>query len=466
MKKKIYDIIPSQNKPKKFSIGKIVPIEETISEIKKEPEIQELKENDFVEIKGEEGDKKTQKQKIIRKDFLEVSEKEKKYCKKKFSFKKQIIIAPILLVIIIFGLWFFSSAKKIIIEFIPVSEPFSLDVQVNLATSTNEFILPPDLSQTFIPVETINIEKDFKKEFLAEQVLVEEKAKGIIRVYNKSARSVSLVENTRFLSSSEPTQQFHAESKIVAPAGGYVDVPVIASGTGTEYNIDPCVFSLPGLRNFSPPQLYYDIYGKSFSKMEGGRKETILKITKESISNAQKELLVIARQEIESALQAEVGERYRIISDSIELELIGGNLLNVQEGQEIEKFVYQIKIRAKALIAKTENLLAFGKAYMIANMPNNKEFINESLEAVFPSESGGALAELRTKLKVSAKIHSIIDEESLKYIVKGRDKKEIIRYSTGICPDLSREPKVIFEPFWARKASLNPKQVEILIILE
>ncbi|MCX6738169.1 MAG: hypothetical protein NTY11_02020 [Candidatus Parcubacteria bacterium] len=465
MKKKIYDIIPPQNRPKEFSIGKIIPIKETILETKIEPE-SALKANDSIEIKIEEGGQKVQRQGIIKKDFLQVSKKEKDYQKKKFSFKKQIIIVPVLLAIIIFVFWFFSSAKKILIELVPVSEPFSLDVQINLATSTNEFILPPDLSQAFIPVETINIEKDFKKEFPAEQVLVEEKAKGVIRVYNKSTRNVSLVENTRFLSSSEPTQQFQAVSKIATPAGGYVDVPVIASGTGAEYNIEPCVFSLPGLRNFSPPQLYYDIYGKSFSKMEGGRKETIFKITKESTENAQKELLAIARQEIESALQTEAGKQYRIIGDSIELELIGSNLLNAQEGQEMEKFVYQIKVKAKALMAKTENLTVFGKAYMTANIPSNKEFINESLEAVFPSESGGALAELKTRLRVSAKIHSIIDEESLKEIVKGRDKKEIVRYSAGICPDLAKEPRVIFEPFWARKASLNPKQIEISIILE
>lgn len=450
MKKKIYDIIPPQNKSKEFDFGKVISAKRTMSEIK-----QESRENDFVETEV--------KEEVIRKDF---PEKQKNYQKKRFSFKKQIIIAPVFLAVILLVFWFFSSAKEITIKLTPVSELFSLETQIDLATSTSEFILPSDLSQAAIPVEIIEVEKDFKKEFPAEQVLVEEKAKGIIRVYNKGTRTVSLVENTRFLSSSEPTRQFHAESKIVVPAGGYIDVPVIASESGEEYNIEPCAFSLPGLRNFSPPQLYYDIYGKSSSKMEGGRKETILKVMRGSIDQAEKELLAIARQEIQSALQSEAGEEYRIIGDSIELELIGGNLLDAQENQEIEKFVYQIKVRTKALMAKKEDLLVFGRAYMTANIPSNKEFINESFDAAFSSESGGALAELKAKLEISARIHSIIDGQSLKEIVKGRDKKEIVRYSIGICPELAEEPEIIFKPFWARRASLNPKQVDILVILK
>ncbi|PIS34761.1 MAG: hypothetical protein COT37_00915 [Parcubacteria group bacterium CG08_land_8_20_14_0_20_43_9] len=362
--------------------------------------------------------------------------------------------------------WFFSSAKDITIELAPKTEDFSLEASLAITTSTSEFILPSDLSQTIIPVESIEIEKDFNKEFPAAQVLVEEKAKGIIRVYNKHTRNISLVENTRFLSSSEPTSQFHAETKIVAPMGGFVDIPVIASEAGEEYNIEPCVFSVPGLRNYSPPQLYYDVYGKSFSKMEGGRKETILKVTKEALENAQKELLASARKGIETFLQEEAGEGYRILGDSIEVELIDSGSLNAEEGQEIDRFVYRISVRAKALMAKTDYLLEFGSAYLANNIPNNKERVSQSIEVAFLAGAGGSLREFSAKVGVSSKVYSAIDAESIKAIVKGRSKKEIVRYSIGICPELKEQPKVIFNPFWARRASLGADQVKISVILE
>ncbi|MBU1045855.1 hypothetical protein KJ616_01900 [Patescibacteria group bacterium] len=449
MKKKIYDIIPPQKQPQRFIPERVISVKEEKEEkaemeSKKGVVIAETERKETTKVKGE------------------------NFPKAKKPLGRRIAAFLILVLIGVGVYWFFSSASAITIELAPAAELFSLEASVALATSTSEFMLPAELSQTVIPVELIEIEKEFNKEFPANPVSVEEKARGIIRVYNKHIRNISLVENTRFLSSSEPTRQFHAETKIVVPMGGYVDIPVIASEAGEDYNIEPCVFSVPGLRNFSPPQLYYDIYGKSFSKMEGGRKETIFKVTKESLDNAQKELLAVARREIESILQKEAGDDYKILGDSIELELIEGNPLNVQEGQEIDKFVYHIAVKAKALMAKKDNLLEFGRAYLSANMPGNKELVDKSLDPVFLSESGGILTGLEAKLKVSAQIYSIIDEESLREIVKGRNRSEIARYTMGICPELVKQPKVIFNPFWARKASLNlnANQVEISVIFK
>ena len=442
MKKKIYDIIPPQKQARKFISEKIISAE---------------REKPTTESRGKVNIVETSRPEIIKKENFQ---------KERRPLKRGTAILLIFIIIIAGGYWFFFGANKITVEIAPATELFAIEASVALSTSTSEFILPAELSQTAIPVESIEIEKEFNKEFPAEQVPVEEKAQGTIRVYNKSSRNISLVENTRFLSSSEPTRQFHATTKIAVPAGGYADIPVIASEVGEEYNIEPCIFSVPGLRNYSPPQLYYDIYGKSFSKMEGGRKETVAKITKGSLDIAQKELLTVARQQIISVLQGEAGEGYKIFGDSIELELIEGSPLNVQEGQEVDKFGYRINVKATALMAKTNNLLEFGKAYLIANIPSNKKSIDKSLDTIFLSESGGILTGLEAKLKVSAQIYPTIDEESLREIVKGRSKSEIARYATAICPELARQPKIIFNPFWARKASLNANQVKISIILE
>jgi len=200
--------------------------------------------------------------------------------------------------------------------------------------------------------------------------------------------------------------------------------------------------------------------------MEGGRKETILKVTKEALENAQKELLASARKGIETFLQEEAGEGYRILGDSIEVELIDSGSLNAEEGQEIDRFVYRISVRAKALMAKTDYLLEFGSAYLANNIPNNKERVSQSIEVAFLAGAGGSLREFSAKVGVSSKVYSAIDAESIKAIVKGRSKKEIVRYSIGICPELKEQPKVIFNPFWARRASLGADQVKISVILE
>ena len=298
-KKKIYDIIPPGKKEKTLGISK--------KKSKKRP----------VAITN----RKEEKQHSV------------------FSKKKALII-PVLIIFAIIIYWFFSSATEIRIELSPHIDNLTLDTSVLFSTSSSKLLLSPtNLSGTIIPILPVEIEKTFTKEFSSSEVSVEEKAKGVIRIYNKHTRIISLVEGTRLLSSGEPSRQFHIEKKVSIPIGGYIDADVVASETGEEYNIEPCVFSVPGLRNFSPPQLYYDIFGRSFSNMEGGRKDIAHKITQEGLGNARKQLLGIAHKEIKTALENEAGPDFQILENGIELEFIEGKALNAKEGQEIDVFI-------------------------------------------------------------------------------------------------------------------------------
>jgi len=392
-----------------------------------------------------------------------------------FRQKRKLLFSLILFLIIGFGAyWFISTAKIIKINLFPKIEPFTLNTSVTFSTSDAEFSLPSsDLSQTVIPATPVELEKTFTKEFFSSEVTAEEKAKGTIRVYNKYSRTVTLVQGTRFLSSSEPTKQFHSTKKISIPAGGYIDVPVIASEPGKNYNIEPCVFSIPGLRNYSPPQLYYDVFGKSFSKMEGGRSETIRKITKEDLDNAKETLWGLAQQQIKPVLQEKVGSDFIILGDSVKIELLSSGLMNAEEGQEAKSFVYQIKTKATALKAETSAVRKFAKEYVVSNLPGHKDFVESLLAVNFvgkKEQSTEDLSEAKTKLnanlEIIAKVYSEIDENSLREIIKGRDKKDIARYALEVCPDLVKPPIIEFVPFWARKASLTPEKVEIKTIFE
>lgn len=395
--------------------------------------------------------------------------------KRAFVFsKKKVLCLPVLIIISAIVYWFFSTAATVKIELFPRLEALTLETTVLFSTSSSEFVLSPsDLSQTIIPAIPVETEKTFTKEFPSSEVSVEEKAQGTIRVYNKHSRTVSLVEGTRFLSSSEPTRQFHAQKKIVISAGGYVDIPVIASEPGEEYNIEPCVFSVPGLRNFSPPQLYYDVFGKSFANMEGGRKDIIRKVSQESLENAREQLLEIAGREIKAALENVAGSDFEILDNSIELKLIEEGAVNAKEGQEINTFVYQIKVKATGLKAQTSFLLEFAKEFVASNLAAHKDFVEGSLIVRFLSEeervAGGMVAEgteIKADLEISTKVYSKVDKDSLGEIVKGRGKGDISRYTLEICPELLKPPRIEFKPFWARRVSLEPANVEIKMSFE
>lgn len=412
--------------------------------------------------------------KISVKKPARIADKEKQ--KRHFVFsKKKALLIPALIIVAIIIYWSFSVATIVRIELFPQIDNLTLNTSVAFSTSSSEFLLSPtDLSGTIIPAIPIEVEKTFTKKFASSEVSVEEKSKGVIRIYNKHTRTVSLVEGTRFLSSSEPTRQFHIQKKMTIPVGGYVDAPVVASEGGEGYNIEPCVFSVPGLRNFSPPQLYYDIFGRSFSSMKGGRKEITHKVTQESLENARKQLLEVARKEIKTVLKDTAGPDFEILDNSIELEFIERGALDAKEGEETDAFIYETRVRATGLKVQRSFLLEFAKEYVVSNLAASKDFIEEFLTVRFlPKEKqilGGATAvngeEIKGELEISVDVYSKIDKNFLKEVVNGRGKQDISRYALEICPELLKPPRIEFKPFWARNVAIEPTKVEIVVMFE
>ncbi len=382
----------------------------------------------------------------------------KKKTKNSFGSKK-IVFLCILVLFAVIGFWFFSSANKVIIEIKPTIKHIVLDTSVSFSTSTKELDLSKiGLSEIVMPTQEVKIEKDFRKEFPASLISVEDKAHGVIQVHNKHNRMVSLVKGTRFLSSTKPAKLFYSSKKISIPAGGYVNVFVEASESGDSYNIEPCAFSIPGLRNFSPPQLYYDVVGKSVSKMQGGRIEKIHKITNQDLQQAQTAILKSANQEAKQILQDKVGSDFVIIDKSINLKSLGGTLVNASIGQEVSSFVYQLKSEISGLKVKEKFLADLGKRYVDLNILSPMKAVEDKIKINFVAEDS---KELTSDIEIQADIYKEIDQRSLKEIIKGRRMKDISRYVLEVAPYLDGPPKIIFKPFWARKATSDMSKIEV-----
>jgi len=388
--------------------------------------------------------------------------------KTKGSSSKKALIIGLVIALILIIVWAFSSAKRVIIELWPTIFPVEFTTTVNFSTKLNGFdIANVELSDPVLPAELLEMEKSFSQEFPASSMEASEKAVGIITVYSESSRTISLVEGTRFLSSTEPSRLFRTQEKITVPAGGSVKVSVIASEPGADYNIGPCTFSVPGLRNYSPPQLYYDIYGKSAEKMTGGSTESVKKITQDDVDKASKKILEAAENQIVALFEEEVGDDYRILDKSIDIEVLEKGLVDTVLEEEKDTFVYQIKVKANTLAVKTEFLNKFIQSYLLASVPANKSiqedtFKIEFLPTTFSSETDDeGETTISADVSVSTKIYSQVDEESIKEVAKNRNKKIIARYVMEIYPELRKRPLVRFAPFWARRACSDAERIEI-----
>jgi len=375
-------------------------------------------------------------------------------------------VAVIILGLIIY--WNFSVARSVLIEIWPSVFPVDFTATVSFSTGQADFDLAKiELSNPVLPAEFLEAEKTFKKEFSASVSESEEKATGVIRVSSKASRNITLVEGTRFLSSSEPTRQFHTLKRITVPAGGNIDVPVIASESGEEYNIEPCSFSIPGLRNYSPPQLYYDIFGKSSEKMTGGSTNAIRKIRQEDVDAASKQILKMAEHEAVSLMEQRASDGYRILDKSVEVEILNEGLCDTVIGQQTENFNYEITIKATTLVVKSEYLNKLAQKYLLTSVPANKSFQRDDFEIEFlPStfatetnEQGEAT--VSADISISSSIYSQIDVQSLKEIAQNRDKKNILRYVIEIYPEVRKRPRVLFSPFWAKKSGDSLENIQI-----
>jgi hypothetical protein len=392
----------------------------------------------------------------------EVSIKERPVREKESSKKttriKKFFWVILVLILGIFFYWNFSSASKAQIEIWPKTETLNFDISLVVSTSTEAV----NLSQFKIPGFLVEAEKTLSKQFKTTIVDVQEKARGTIRVYNKYKTAVTLVKGTRFLSSTEPTRQFHIQKKIVIPAGGYIDVEVIASEPGPDYNIGPSAFSIPGLRNFSPPQLYYDVFGKSFSKMEGGRIGKVAKLTEDDVSKAKETLKDLVQAETEKILAARASEEnLLILGKTIKTRTVDQGVLDAKIGDERENFIYQLKIQVKALGIKKDQLQGFVKDYFLTKVPPKKAIYQESLSAPSVVESIGPEGKITLNLGIVGKIYSTIDQQAIKEIAKSQPPKNISKYLLEFYPEVIKPPKVRLSPFWAKRAPKNPEAISI-----
>ncbi len=386
---------------------------------------------------------------------------------KKFPKRKIFLI----LLAVVFGLiiyWSLSVANKVVIEILPNVFPVEFTASVSFSTGETDFDLADmELSNPVLPAEFLEMEKTLNKEFSASAIDAEEKATGVIRAYSEASRDITLVEGTRFLSSTEPTRQFHTLKRITIPAGGNIDVPVIASEAGEEYNIEPCTFSVPGLRNYSPPQLYYDIYGKSLEKMSGGSIGSVKKITEKDADNAGKEIRDIAEEQALDLMKKEAGDDYRVLDKSLEIEVLREGLLDAAVGQQMEDFNYEITVKSSALVIKREYLDKFAQKYLLSSVPANKSFQDNNFKIEFlpgdfsaePDEQG--IVNVSADISISSNIYSQVDVQSIKEVAKNRDRKSISRYVIEIYPDIRKTPGISFSPFWARKAGGDSESIEV-----
>lgn len=234
----------------------------------------------------------------------------------------------------------------------------------------------------------------------------------------------------------------------------FVDLEVIAAEPGRDYNIGPTTFSVVAFRG----TIRYDkYYGESTEPMSGGGE--VFQVKKSDLENAEKNLTEKVKKEVEGIMESEIPAEFAFLRETLDIKILE-KLSRAKEGQEVEKFWFQIKAKGAALIFKKEDLKNFAIEYILHQIPEGKEIFRESLKINHSLEKIDLpLSKTTISIDLSAQIYPKIDLSNLKKSLAGKSFQKTKNF-------LEEQPEILriearFFPFWAKQIPTNIEKIEI-----
>lgn len=381
---------------------------------------------------------------------------------KRIFFKSFVFLLILLVLAGGFGFFFLS---KVEIEIWPETDTLNLEETITIDLEIKE----PDFEAKVIPGKTFSDQKSVSQEFSASgKVSKEEKATGIIRVYNEYSTSPRTLVPSRFVSADG--KLFWSLKRITIPGTkdekgklvpGEIDVEVQAAEAGEDYNIGPSTFALPALAG-SP--LYTTIYGKSFSPMTGGFEGEGSQVLQGDLEQAENILIENVKKDSKDFLKKSLPSDFILLDEAISQEIVEASSL-VEEGEEVGSFIFHVEINSEALGFKKSDIENFAKNYINLDIPEGKKIQEESLEVNYSPESIDLESgKIVLNLTIKAKVYSDIDLTELKKAIFGKSREEIKIFLENLAQITKIEIKSW--PFLRKKAPEDMDKVEIMLNLD
>jgi hypothetical protein len=284
------------------------------------------------------------------------------------------------------------------------------------------------------------------------KITKETKAQGIIRIFNDySTSSQSLLASTRFISNGG--KLFRLVEKTVVPgqtvqggktSPGFVDAKVVADAVGSEYNIGPSTFSIPG---FVGTPKYTAFYAQSFSQISGGFKGETAVVTEQDLKVAKDTLKTKIDEVINSALEEKTLPDFILVKDGSPLEIVEESSL-AKAGEAVSNFTYQVKARKSGLLLLKNDLEKFGETYSSSQIPEGKKILLESLKVTPVIEAiNSQTGKATLNVEISAKTYEPLDKAGLKAQLAEKPLQEVALSLQGMS-QISRAKIKIFPSFF------------------
>ena len=198
--------------------------------------------------------------------------------------------------------------------------------------------------------------------------------------------------------------------------------------------------------------------------MTGGFSEEVPQVTQEDLDQAQKILEEKALQNCQAALKEKISPEFILLDDILDSKIIETFSL-ARPKEELEKFSFQVKAESQALVFKIEDAENFARDFILSQIPEDKQFYQESLKITYSLENINLeLAKATLSLQMQSKIYSDVDAENLK---KGLSRKSLTEAKLFL-EDQPQIAQVLvkFWPFWVKKVPEDIEKIKIKLNLD
>lgn len=370
------------------------------------------------------------------------------------------------------GLLMGALALFLILPKVEISIRPKTDMLISeLKVVADKGIVKVDEAVNKIPAQTLRLEKQATKEFLATgQKDLNEKAKGVITIYNEfSSQAQTLVATTRFVSKDNII--FRLTKTVVVPGvkvengqtvPGSIDADVAADQAGEKGNIAAGRFTIPG---FAGSPKFEKFYGIATRAMAGGAEGKSTVVAQADFDNAKKELWNQLQTDLVRDIQDQIPAGLKLLGGAMKQDIIQ-TVSSAAVGEKADKFTLTIKGSAAALLFDENDLSALASLSAALaqkgggaqdavdkKATEEREISYDSLQADFTK------GQISFKAKISQKLVWVIDAVKIKNLIIGRSAEEI----KNIFAQHQEIDKAIvsFWPFWVNRAPNDFNKIKV-----
>ena len=266
-----------------------------------------------------------------------------------------------------------------------------------------------------------------------------QKAHGTITIYNEfSASPQALVATTRFQTADGKI--FRLVKGVSVPGftvsggqtnPGAIEADVVADAAGSDYNIDPASFTIPGFKD-SGNDKYTKIYAKSFKAMSGGGTSgggTGGKaISASDISNAKDKTLADLTQALKQKLKNSLSSSQTMLDDAFSISNATYSASN-SEGEVVSSFTMTVKATASAIVFDEGDLRDVLSKDVTSAGGGTDQFDTKSLTLQYgKADADFKNGTITIRVNAAGKINPNIDLDNLKKGILGKSEADFMAY--------------------------------------